>query len=94
MKNKPLFWIVQRESDGAFLCRDGLWRRHLAGIEDFKTYRTDWRAIHYGLQYQDGTAFALYPEDSIDRDGVIKRRADHFSNVSSFDNKGRRGVAL
>ena len=87
MKNKPAFWIVQRESDSAFLCRDGCWRHFVTGVEDFKTYRTDWRAIHYGLKYQDGTAFALYPEDFIGRDGNITRHADHFANVSSIQHR-------
>jgi hypothetical protein len=90
VKKQPECWIVQRESDGAFLCIDGLWRRHLAGIEDFRTFRRDVNAIKYGLKFQDGTAFALYPEDSIDVCGVITRRADHFANVSSLKIKGRK----
>ena len=91
-KNKPLCWIVQREADGAFLCRDGLWRRHLAGIEDFRTFRRDTNAIKFGLNYQDGTAFALYPEDSIDVTGHITRRADHFANVSSIIQRKRKAT--
>jgi|GEM_PF-2039222 len=86
-KRTPVCWIVKRESDGAFLCRDRFWRRHLASIEDFKTFKSDWRAIKFGLNYADGTAFALYCEDSIDVDGVITRKADHFSNVSSIVQK-------
>lgn len=83
-KRKPACWIVKRESDGAFLCRDRKWRRHLAGIEDFKTFKSDWRAIKFGLKYADGTAFALYPEDWIDVEGNITRKADHYANVSSL----------
>ena len=83
-KRKPACWIVKRESDGAFLCRDRKWRRHLAGIEDFKTFKSDWRAIKFGLNYSDGTAYALYPEDWIDVEGNITRKADHYANVSSL----------
>jgi len=83
-KRKPACWIVKRESDGAFLCRGRKWRRHLAGIEDFKTFKSDWRAIKFGLKYADGTAFALYPEDWIDVEGNITRKADHYANVSSL----------
>lgn len=84
MKRKPLFWIVQRDSDSRFLCRDGLWRSQLAGIEDFRTFKRDVNAIKFGLKYADGTAYALYPEDRIDINGRITRKADHFANVSSI----------
>lgn len=73
MKRKPLCWIVQRESDSRFLCRDGLWRRHVADYRSFKTFRLDVNAIKFGLKYDNGTAFAVYEGDEIDRDGRIIR---------------------
>ena len=90
IKTKPLCWIVQRDADGAFLCRDGLWRRHLAAIEDFRTFRRDTNAIKFGLHYEDGTAFALYDTDAIHVTGHITRNADHFANVSSIIHKRTR----
>jgi hypothetical protein len=90
MKTKPRFWIVQRESDHAFLCRDGLWRRHLAGIEEFRTFKRDTNAIKFGLKYQAGTAYALYDTDALDVTGQITRNADRFANVSSIIHKRTR----
>ena len=92
MKSKPLFWIVKREFDGAFLCRDNHWRICVAGIQDFATFKRDINAIKFGLKFKDGTAFALYENDYLDRDGKITRNADHFANVSSIVHKKRAAL--
>lgn len=72
MKRKAK-WFVKRASDDRMLCVDGLWRSYVAGIEDIKFYTSIGRAHKYGLKHQDGTAYAVYDGDEVDRDGIVYR---------------------
>lgn len=73
---RPVCWIVKRESDSAMLGTNGKWYLAVAGIEHIKTYRTSTNAIKHGLKGQQGTAFALYEGDTIDRNGIIERNTN------------------
>lgn len=74
-------WMVRRQIDDRFLCTDGKWRHCVADVRQIKFYSTANRAIKYGLmkvqpvEYHGisskGTAYAVYEDDIIDRNGEI-----------------------
>lgn len=73
-------WFVRRPSDGAMLGRNGKWYTMFACTSDFKWYSSSNRAHKYGLKNQPGTAFAVYPDETIDvvgniytQNGICKR---------------------
>ena len=66
-------WFVRRASDNRILCTDGLWRLNAGCIESIKFYSSDGRALKYGLRGSDGTAYAVYPNDTIDCMGAVVR---------------------
>jgi len=83
MKRKPIGWIVKRRIDNRMLCCDGMWRRNVAGAENWKLYKTDWRAIKFGLKYEDGTAYAIHEGDTLTRDGSIERANGYVLNANA-----------
>ena len=63
--------LVRREIDSRLLCRDGKWRHYVAGVEDFKYYKTMSRAVKYGLRREDGTAYLIPAGFHVDRFGRV-----------------------
>jgi hypothetical protein len=68
-------WFVRRKSDNRILCIDGLWRNNAGSVYCIKFYKRDSNAIKFGLNYNDGTAFAVYDGDVLDCTGCINNRA-------------------
>ena len=73
-------WIVQRDLDGAFRCDDKYGWQTKTNPENFIFYRTVHNAIKFGLRGAmrrspgyDGTAYAIFPGDSVDCNGTITR---------------------
>lgn len=71
--SRGAIWLVRRATDSRFLCVDGSWRHCVAGVDRIKFYASSGRAHRYGLRGRDGSAIAVYPNDSINRNGHIER---------------------
>jgi hypothetical protein len=64
-------WFVRRKSDNTILCIDGIWRNNAGYVENIKFFKREWNAKKYGLKNENGTAFAIYPGDTLDCLGCI-----------------------
>ena len=68
-------WLVRRDVDGRWLCRDGQWRKSVAGVENFKLFRSiGWvnRAMRrLGVDHWE--ARAVYAGECLDRDGNVSK---------------------
>ena len=78
MTIKRAVWFVRRGSDNRILGVDGKWYDWCGYIERIKFYTSSGRALKYGLRGRiDGTAFAVYNNDSIDCNGCINGKATY-----------------
>jgi hypothetical protein len=57
------------------LLANGKWSEGAAGIENIKWYSSAIRAVKYGLENQDGTAYAVYEDQEVDCWGRVMCRA-------------------
>lgn len=64
-------WFVRRALDGAMLGKNGKWYTMFADTGDFKWFKRAENAIKFGLKYEDGTAYAVHPGETIDVVGSI-----------------------
>ena len=89
--------IVQRSSDGKYLCTDGKWRNGCA--DKYKFYRRVNAAIRFGLKEQNGSVYSIYYGDEIDiHDHVVRwgsvditEVADGVNEYKYFGRKARAG---
>lgn len=90
VRDKPI-WFVRRASDDRIKCIDGKWRGSVS-IGDIKFYSSAGRAMRYGLAgcravasvaggslVSKGSAHAVYPGESVDREGRIYDENDNWA---------------
>ena len=68
-------WFVSRKLIGGFLCCDGKWREFttFGSRSEIKFYSSEKNAYKYGLRNKEGTAYSVYPDETVDALGRVYR---------------------